>query len=238
MTYIYLIRHAQAGTRENYDVLSDLGRKQAQLLGRHFVREGIEPGAIYSGSMERQRLTAEITRETIAAAGLDAPNVTTDERWNEFSLINVYRAIARRLRQDDSQFARDLEEMQEAIRRDPHSTGGATGRCDATVIRAWMENRYSEYEGESWVSFKNRIECVGGELFDHPRDKSVAVFTSATPVAVLAARALGLSSEKLRSILGVIYNSSITVVRAREDDLRLFSFNGTPHLEPAVRTFR
>src|SRR5262249_41653026 len=151
LTYIYLIRHAQAGTRENYDVLSDLGRNQAQLLGRHFVREGIELGAVYSGSMERQRLTAEIASQTIADAGFEAPKLTTDERWNEFSLISVYRAIARRLREDDAQFARDLEEMQEAIRRDPHSTGGATGRCDATVIRAWMENRYSEYEGESWA---------------------------------------------------------------------------------------
>src|SRR5262245_25887735 len=146
--------------------------------------------------MERQRLTAEIACQSIAGAGFEAPKLSTDERWNEFSLINVYRAIARRLREDDSQFARDLEEMQGAIKRDPHSTGGATGRCDATVIRAWMENRYSEYEGESWVSFKNRIECVGSELFDEARDKSVAVFTSATPVAVLAARALGLSSEK------------------------------------------
>ena len=33
MSLIYLIRHAQAGSRDNYDVLSELGHEQARLLG-------------------------------------------------------------------------------------------------------------------------------------------------------------------------------------------------------------
>jgi hypothetical protein len=64
------------------------------------------------------------------------------------------------------------------------------------------------------------------------------VFTSATPVAILSAAALALSDEKLLSILGVIYNSGITVFRSRADDLRLFTFNSTPHLGSSQRTLR
>ncbi|HWO01600.1 MAG TPA: histidine phosphatase family protein [Blastocatellia bacterium] len=239
MSFIYLIRHAQAGARDNYDVLSELGRQQAGLLGEYLSRLGIELAAVYAGGMQRQRLTAEIACEVMASRGVAVPDVTTDERWNEFSLISVYRAIANRMMEDSPEFTRDYREMQDAIRRDPHTTGGATGRCDGAVIRAWMEARYDDYKGEAWSAFRERIEACGSRLFtDGSPNKAIAVFTSATPVAILAAAALELSDEKLLSILGVIYNSGITILRSREDGLRLFSFNSTPHLEPSQRTLR
>jgi broad specificity phosphatase PhoE len=166
------------------------------------------------------------------------PDLTIDERWNEFSLISVYRAIAQRMIEDGPEFARDYREMQGAIRRDPHTTGGATGRCDAAVVRAWMEARYEDYKGESWNAFRKRIQACGSRLCNGDSNKAIAVFTSATPVAILAAAALGLSDEKLLSILGVIYNSGITILRSRENDLRLFTFNATPHLDASQRTLR
>jgi len=238
MGYIYLIRHAQAGTRDNYDVLSELGREQARLLGEHLTEQGVELGAVYAGGMQRQRHTAEIACEVMASRGVTVPDVTTDERWNEFSLISVYRAIAQRMIDETPEFGRDYREMQDAIRRDPHTTGGATGRCDAAVVRAWMAARYDDYKGEPWSAFRERIQACGARLTANDSNKAVAVFTSATPVAILAGAALGLSDEKLLSILGVIYNSGITVLRSREDDLRLFTFNSTPHLGASQRTLR
>lgn len=238
MGYIYLIRHSQAGSRDNYDVLSELGREQARLLGEHLTEQGIELGAVYAGGMQRQRHTAEIACEVMANRGLAVPDVTTDERWNEFSLISVYRAIAQRMIEENPEFERDYREMQDAIRRDPHTTGGATGRCDAAVVRAWMAARYEDYKGESWNAFRERIQACGARLTGNDSNSAIAVFTSATPVAILAAAALGLSDEKLLSILGVIYNSGITVLRSREEDLRLFTFNSTPHLAASQRTLR
>ena len=235
---IYLIRHAQAGSRDNYDVLSELGREQARLLGEHLSEQGIELGAVYAGGMQRQRNTAEIACEVMARRGIAVPAVMTDERWNEFSLISVYRAIAKRMIEESTEFERDYREMQDAIRSDPHTTGGATGRCDAAVVRAWMAARYDDYKGESWSAFRERIHACGARLSDNGSNSAIAVFTSATPVAILAASALGLNDEKLLSILGVIYNSGITVLRSREDDLRLFTFNSTPHLAASQRTLR
>lgn len=238
MGYIYLIRHAQAGSRDNYDVLSELGCEQARLLGEHLTEQGVELGAVYAGGMQRQRRTAEIACEVMASRGVTVPDVTTDERWNEFSLISVYRAIAQRMIEENPEFERDYREMQDAIRRDPHTTGGATGRCDAAVVRAWIAARYDDYKGEPWSAFRERIQACGTRLTGNESNKAVAVFTSATPVAILAGAALGLSDEKLLSILGVIYNSGITVLRSREDDLRLFTFNSTPHLGASQRTLR
>jgi len=239
LSYVYLIRHAQAGSRDNYDVLSELGREQARLLGAHFIAQSVELTAVYAGGMRRQRETAEIACGVLERAGLQAPDVTTDERWNEFSLISVYRAIAKRMMKDDADFARDIKEMQEAIARDPHTTGGAVGRCDQAVIRAWMENRYSDYDGEAWSSFRERIHACATDLCsnDH-QEKAIAIFTSATPIAIIAGASLGLSDEKLLSILGVIYNTSVSVMRVRNGELRLFTFNATPHLSGSIRTFR
>ncbi|HXG92732.1 MAG TPA: histidine phosphatase family protein [Blastocatellia bacterium] len=238
MSYIYLIRHAQAGSRDNYDVLSGLGHEQARRLGQHFAEQGIELSTVYSGGMRRQRHTAEIVCEAMARGGLSVPDIVTDERWNEFSLISIYRAIARRLCDESEEFARDFAEMQEALRRDPHTVGGATSRCDIAVIRAWMEHRFPDYEGESWASFRARIESCAAELTNHNSEKAVAVFTSATPVAITAGASLGLSDEKLLKILGVLYNTGVTVMRARGDGLRLFTLNATPHLNDSLKTFR
>lgn len=238
MSYVYLIRHSQAGSRDNYDVLSELGQEQARLLGEHFVAQGIEFAAVYSGGMRRQRETAEIACGVLARAGLPTPDVVTDERWNEFSLISVYRAIAKRMMKDDAEFARDIKEMQDAIARDPHTTGGAVGRCDQAVIRAWMENRYSDYDGEPWSSFRERIQGSAKDLCSNQHEKAIAIFTSATPIAITASAALGLDDEKLLSVLGVIYNTSVSVMRARNGGLRLFTFNATPHLTGTLRTFR
>ncbi|HLG13457.1 MAG TPA: histidine phosphatase family protein [Blastocatellia bacterium] len=239
---IYFIRHAQAGTRENYDVLSDLGREQARRLGEYFLEQGAQLEAVYAGGMIRQRETAEIACSVMSEAGLAAKEVTIDERWNEFSLASVYRAIARRMMQDSEEFRRDIAEMQEALRRDPHTTRGATGRCDAAVIRAWIENRYPDFEGETWASFSARIKAcisdlISGQSADD-RGMAIAVFTSATPIAIATALSLDLSDEKLVSILGVLYNTSTTVMRARPEGLRLFTFNQAPHLNGSNRTFR
>ena len=237
MSLIYLVRHAQAGTRENYDVLSDLGREQARLLGEHLASEGVQLEAVYSGGLQRQRLTAEIACSALSREALSHPDVVTDHRWDEFNLRAIYMSISDRMREESPEFARDFEEMDEALRKDPHTTRGATGRCDAAVIRAWIENRYPDYQGESWAGFRDRIKsCLGN--FASESEGAVAVFTSATPIAILVAAALELTDEKLLSILGVIYNSSVTVIRSREQEMRLFSFNSTAHLPLSIKTFR
>lgn len=240
MSIIYLIRHAQAGTRDNYDQLSPLGERQAQLLGEYFAAQGVRFAAAVCGAMRRQRQTAELVMKELRSANLDAavPEVQVDERWNEFILLKVYQSYVPRLIEESEAFARDYREMQEALRRDPHAVRGATGRCDAAVITAWMQNRYPDFEGESWAAFKSRIvnQCTGIE--DGGNERAIAVFTSATPIAISASQALELKEEKFLSILGVIANSSVTVMRKSGDQLRLFSFNSTPHLNDSNRTYR
>lgn len=236
MSLIYLFRHGQAGTRNDYDKLSPLGHEQARLLGEYLASQKIEFAAAYSGGMRRQRETAQHSSDAYARAGLAFPAVAEDLRWNEFNLSQVYREIGPQLAKDDAGFARGYAEMMAAYADPDAPFHRLSTTLDATVVRAWIEERYA-YDGESWKAFKARVTAALSELRD--REEPVAVFTSATPTGISLGEALGLEEVFRARLAGVSYNSSISALRARAGALLLFQFNGVPHLpDQAMRSFR
>ena len=63
MTDITFIRHGQASIHSNnYDQLSDLGWKQASLLGEALKEQGFQADHVFHGSLRRQRETYEAIR--------------------------------------------------------------------------------------------------------------------------------------------------------------------------------
>ncbi len=242
MSTLYLIRHGQAGPRDNYDVLSALGQQQALHLGSYWAAQSIALDAVYAGNLHRQQQTAQIFSTSLQAHSQAAvttkAEIVVDERWREFSLATVYRGLTAMLCADDAAFAADFAEMQALLLSEPNTTRAAVGRCDRAVIQAWMEHRYPEYEGESWLTFRRRVESSLTELLER-KEKQIAIFTSATPIAIWTGLALGLTDAKILSLMGVLYNAGITTFKLQAGELRLLSFNNTPHLaDPALRTFR
>ena len=80
MATIYLIRHGQASFgSDNYDQLSDLGRRQATLMGEFLRDTGIVLDAAYSGDLSRQRETAQLA----LASQPGEVSHTIDARFNE-----------------------------------------------------------------------------------------------------------------------------------------------------------
>ena len=239
MSYLHLIRHAQAGPRYDYDSLSELGRLQARRLGEHLFNQRSSISAIYSGTMNRHRQTAEIAIGELGEKGLQLSDIRPDERWNEFLLADIYRHYLPRMATEDAAYARDYQEMQRALDVDPHISHGATGRCDTATIRAWMGNRYPDYEGKSWREFRDGIRSAIAGLIPLKREEHVFVFTSGGPIAVTVGAALDLPDEKVLALMGVLYNCNISSFRIAGSSLYLFSFNGIPHLpSPDLRTFR
>jgi hypothetical protein len=92
------------------------------MLGRHFAAQGVELDEVWTGAMRRQQYTAELMCREIAQAGRAPKDVRSDQRWNEFSLASLYQELAGRMMSDSPDFACDFAEMQEALRRDPHTT--------------------------------------------------------------------------------------------------------------------
>jgi len=242
LSNIYLVRHGQAGTRDDYDSLSKLGRHQARLLGEYFVNQGIEFTSAYCGSMNRQQQTACEVSTAFTEAGKAFPETVVDECWNEFDLAHVYRELAPLLCEQDPTFRKELEEMLADMKRNAGVHEADVHRrwrpCDTKMVEAWVEG-VLPYSGETWKQFNARVEA-GNRTFERAsRHANILVFTSATPTAVLTSLALGMDGKRIRQLAGVLHNSSYTVLRQRDEQLRLFQFNAVPHLTtPELRTHR
>ena len=242
MSSIYLVRHGQAGTRDSYDSLSELGRRQTRLLGEYFVSQGIEFAAAYVGSMSRQRQTAEEVAAAYREAGAVFPEIVVESGWDEFDLAQVYRELAPRLCEEDAEFRDDYQAMREEVEASAGTPDAEVHRrwrpCDTKVVEAWVGGRYP-YGGETWQQFCERVAACRLKLGEPERGRDIVVFTSATPTAVCAGLALDIFDDRLRRLAGALRNASYTVLRRRREGLHLFTFNETPHLtRPELRTLR
>jgi broad specificity phosphatase PhoE len=243
LSVLYLVRHGQAGTRENYDSLSDLGRRQARLLGQHFAAQNLRFESAYSGSLARQRATAGEVVDAMGRAMPSAmPGITVDSGWDEFDLAQVYTEMAPHLSAADGDFRREYEEMQNAVAASQGAHDAPVHRrwnnCDKKIVRAWVEGRH-EYSGESWQAFGERVRGALGRVAKACREGNAIVFTSATPIGICAAHALDIQDGRAMSLAGVLLNASFSTLRLRASEIRLFSFNASPHLDDAsLLTFR
>ena len=241
MSTVYLVRHGQAGTRDAYDSLSDLGKRQARLLGEHFVSQGIEFAAAFAGALSRQRQTGEAVSAAFSRAGVSFPSLTIDSRWNEFDLGRVYSEIAPLLCAEDHQFRREYEKMQEQIRVSDGAHAAIHRKwlpCDTKLVSAWISGRYA-YSGERWQQFCERIASCRVDMANSQQRENIVVFTSATPIAIWTGMSLEICDGRLMQLAGVLYNASYTVMRLRDGQLRLFTFNAAPHLSgTGLRTHR
>ena len=264
MSTVYLVRHGQAGTRDAYDSLSDLGERQARLLGEHFISQGIQFTSAYAGALTRQQQTAEQIRAAYADAGVGFPTVRVDSGWDEFDLGRVYREIAPLLAAEDPEFLHEYDEMREQVRVSQGAHGARIHRrwmpCDTKVVEAWLAGRYP-YGGETWDQFRERVAACRLKMLQRQennarqehdarqenearqendaRHENTLVVTSATPLAIWTGLSLEISDERIMRLAGAVYNASYTILRLRRQQLRLFTFNAVPHLAaPGLCTHR
>jgi broad specificity phosphatase PhoE len=241
LSTVYLVRHGQAGTRVAYDCLSDLGKRQARLLGEHFVSQGIQFASAFAGALSRQRQTGEEVGAAFSRAGLSFPPLTIDSRWNEFDLGQVYSEIAPLLCADNHQFRLEYEHMQKQIQVSDGADAPIHRNwlpCDTKLVSAWISGRYA-YNGETWQQFCERVTSCRLDMGNSQRRENIVVFTSATPTAIWTGMSLDIWDDRLMQLAGVLYNASYTVMRLRDGQLRLFTFNAAPHLSASgLRTHR
>lgn len=236
MQLVSLIRHGQAGSRTDYDRLSDLGRRQAHLLGDWFVRQQVQFDVIVVGGLNRQRETADIVLETLAGAGMTPGQILQEPGWSEFDIDAVFDSIAPRLAQRNEVFRAAFEQLVRAV----HEGDGRVHRewtdTDTAVVQSWIAGEF-ETGCESWQQFTSRVGGALDRLPDRPR---VGVFTSATPVGVCVARCFDSSSpHRIMNLAGAALNTNITNLVRRNGDWLLGGFNLAAHLdEAALRTHR
>lgn len=242
MSRIYLVRHGQAGTRQAYDSLSELGKRQARLLGEYFVAEGIQFAAAFSGALARQTESAAEVRAAYGDAGANFPEIILDCGWNEFDLAGVYRELAPRLCDEDPEFRREYEEVSAQARAAAAQPDASVHRrwlpSDIKVVETWIAQRYA-CDVETWPDFRARVTGCRSRLSSAGGDVNIVVFTSATPIGIWTAAAMDIEDGRAMRLAGVLRNASYTVLRLRDGQLRLDSFNAIPHLtQLELRTYR
>ena len=228
MAVIYLIRHGQASFgSEDYDRLSELGQRQAGILGAYLKRSSIPFDALFSGALRRQQDTLA---GIVDALGPRTPGTGVMDAFNEYDHVGVIRAylplfmarIGTPRGLGEAEVFRDHKLFELAFR---------------FMVKAWMDNVPHDYEAlEGWRDFCSRVS-TGLEhlLATQGAMTRVAIVTSGGTIAAALRAILGLSNKRTLSINWSIYNASLTQLyygpAAKHEDALLLGFNNVAHLE-------
>lgn len=236
MGKIYLIRHGQASFgSDDYDVLSPIGIRQAEIVGAHLAAQGIRLDRCISGNLRRQQHTANSAMAELSKSGYAAPQLQIDSAFNEFDAEAVIRALLPDIAAEEPQA---LE-----ILRNAKQQRNEFQRLFALLIGRWISGEHDKPELQSWFSFVTQVEQGLNRLLETAHDKeSIAVFTSGGTITALLQLITGIRPDKAFELNWQIVNSSLSCLRFRGKQVSLASFNSNVHLAlektPELITYR
>jgi broad specificity phosphatase PhoE len=226
MPTVLLVRHGQASYgAEAYDVLSETGHRQAQVLAEDLSSKGVRPARIVSGSMARQRDTAQTLAD---AMGLD---VEIDAGWNEYDSDDILAhhsstdfRLDQRAPGSTSMSSRDFQEL-----------------LDGALI-AWIDAGADGPAREPWTAFDARVRAAMDRVAAGLRSGETAlVVSSGGAIGGLCAALVGLPPSGLVTFNRVAINTGFARVVSGRSGLTLLSVNEHGHLDghdPPLRTYR
>ena len=237
MSTLYLFRHGQATLGlESYDKLSELGRLQAERLGKDLSRRGIDFDFVYTGTLRRQRDTAEIVSQAYKNDGKPFPEAIVNPGFDELDFYQLMRELSPRMQEEDPAFEELVLRTARAFQDETPVRYKLFGKYYMSVFYAWVEERYADLEVMSWKEFCNNVISTLNVMQEVEQDQKVAAFTSGTPMGLLVQKALGLSFDKMIEVVLAIYNTNMTTFLVSDDSLVLESLNVTTHLAEGQKT--
>ncbi len=225
MSEIFIIRHGQASFgKENYDVLSGRGSEQSRIVAGFLYNRGCRFDAVYSGTLDRQRRTAEIFRNVYAEKGEALSALSIREGFDEYDSRRIIEAqIGEMMREDPS-----LEEDVKRIFSDRKSFQ----RVFEQAMLRWVSGKYRYEKLESWEDFQKRVtSALTGVMKENGRGRSAVIFASGGSLSACVQYALDISNEATMELCWQIVNTSVTRFRYRDGKITLSVFNDYSHLE-------
>ena len=215
MASIYLIRHGQASFgEENYDRLSDLGRRQAELTGEFLARTGVQFDAAYAGTLERQRDTGTLALKAQASPPELVVDARLDEVRNDEHLEHLLpRVIEAR------------PEIREIVDQGLNSSKRFQKVIEA-LFNYWVSPDGVHPEVQSWETFSGGVRSMLADIMTaQGSGKTVAVFTSGGTIATFTALALGLPGSATYQLYEPVFNCSVTQLFYSGQKVSLSYFN-------------
>lgn len=218
---ILLVRHGQASFGgADYDVLSELGHRQAAATAEELVRRGVRASRVVAGRLARQRDTAVVIAER-----LGAESFAVDPRWDEYATADVLgHHSSTGVREDRPPgsdappiSSRDFQELLEA------------------ALRRWIAAGDGSPAAETWPRFAARTHAALGDVAAElgPGEVGVAC-TSGGVIAAICAAALGAPPDPAFIAANrVTINAGITKLAVGRSGTTLVAFNDHAHLEGA-----
>ncbi len=230
MGSIYLVRHGQAafGTHD-YDRLTDVGFRQARLLGAHFGARRIRFDAIFTGTLRRQIETAQGILEGHPELGVNL----VQER---FAGLNEYLSEAIMT----AHFGAAPVWGAGADRRDPAMVRDHFRKLREALL-AWAAAATEPAGMAAFSRFQTDAVAALIEARSRFPEGRVLIVSSGGPIGAMVANALQAPPSTAIELNLRIRNSSVSEFSSGSKRHHLVSFNAVPHLDthpdPALITY-
>jgi broad specificity phosphatase PhoE len=221
MATIYLIRHGQASFgADNYDKLSDLGERQATVLGQYLRDCGITLDVAYSGDLARQRKTTELALDSQPAS----VSHQIDARFNELKNDEQIEHLLPELQEQNP----DINKLLAASRTDSK----AFQKIIEAVFNHWVSPACSNPNIQSWQDYSGDVrDALKDVMQAQGAGKTIGIFTSGGTIATIVAGVLGVGSEHAYKFYEPVLNCSVTRLFYSGKKVSLSYFNDASFLQ-------
>jgi broad specificity phosphatase PhoE len=219
MPTVLLVRHGQASFGgEDYDVLSEVGHRQAEIVAASLADRGYKPDRLICGTLSRQRDTAA------AFTALGAPGLEIEPRWDEFDSEDIL-----------------THHGHPSVSEEGFTDGvPMTNRQFQEAIEAaqtqWVEHADRSPTAQTWPHFSAAGPAALRDLAAQLRSGETAiVVTSGGTIAALLCTLWGAPATLFPALNRVTINASVTKLAVGSTGTNVISFNDHSHLESVDR---
>ncbi|MCB9733752.1 MAG: histidine phosphatase family protein [Deltaproteobacteria bacterium] len=228
MGTLYLVRHGQASIHaDDYDQLSALGERQAELLGRYWGTRDVRMTRAFVGPLKRQRGSFAALVAGYGAAGVAPFEAADDGGLAEFDALELLDAVLPTIADEDPVAAAMLREV-------PPGSTPARGheRLFRHVTTRWVKGELAPPGVRPFAGFRAQVrEALARAVAGTGRDDTTVAVTSGGVIGAMVAEVVGADDLRALELAWIVRNASFTELAVGREGARLVAFNAVPHLD-------
>ena len=212
MGTLYLVRHGQASFgQDDYDQLSDLGRRQCVRLGEYFSARGQRFDAVLTGTLKRHAQSLDGIAEGLGWQ----PEPLALPGLNEYDSEALIRAI----------------HPGPLARPDTPEIYRAHFRLLRDALQQWIEGRIEPVGMASYPQFVAGINDALDRVRALHHQRQVLLVSSGGPISTAVGQVLGVPAPTTIELNLRLRNSSLTEFAFTPKRHMLVTYNTLPHLD-------
>ena len=225
LSELILVRHGQASFgKASYDKLSEKGVEQVKILSRHWQGTGEQFDHVYSGTLLRQKETANELLSLVKGPPVASTENPAFNEYNGDPLMRVY------LR--DYAAGEGFDTPLYWPIKDERLFQAIFERACEKWIRDELKPSAEENNFEYWQDFQSRVYTAVDEVMaKHNSGSRVLISTSGGVIAMILQRVLQFPDQAVITTNWMVRNSSVSRVKYGKGKVSLTQFNSLPHLE-------